>query len=90
MRATSMAIALAATLALPTLATAQSGLPSQPYPSNTTDNAGNPPGAYTAQGKVTNRGPRVTTGQGYNGGMAGPTPMRTYRGHRRSHRTIER
>jgi len=88
MRVTTIAIALTATLALPTLATAQSGLPGKPY--SRTDNAGNAPGAYTAQGQVTNRGPRFTTGQGYYGGTAGPAPMRTYHGHRRSHRIIER
>jgi len=89
MRVTSLAIALAATLALPAVATAQSGFPPKPYPVTTTDNAGNPPpGSYTAQGQVTNRGPRTTTGQGYSG-SAGPAPMRKYH-HRRSHRMMER
>lgn len=86
MRVTSMAIALAATLALPTLAMAQSGLPPKAYAR--TDNAGTPPAASTAQGQVTNRGPRVTTGEGYSGGRAGPAPKRTY--HRRHNRMIER
>jgi len=89
MRVTSMAIALAATLALPTLAMAQSGLPPKPYPSNT-ENAGTPPGAYTAQGAVTNPGPRYTTGEGYYGGRAGPAPMRTYHRYRHGYRMIER
>ena len=83
MRVTSMAIALAATLALPTLATAQSGLPQKPYPR--TDNAANAPGANTAQGQVTNRGPRTTTGQ-----ASEPAPMRTNKSQKRSKRTIER
>src|SRR5262245_18450119 len=61
MRVTTMAIALAATLALPTLATAYAGFPRKDYPP--TDNAANAPGANTAQGQVTNRGPRTTTGQ---------------------------
>ena len=83
MRVTTIAIALAATLALPTLATAQSGFPRKDYPR--TDNAANAPGANTAQGQVTNRGPRTTTGQ-----ASGPAPMRKDKGQRRSHRTIER
>jgi hypothetical protein len=75
-----MAIALAATLALPTLATAQAGLPQKDYPYPRKDNVGTPPGASTAQGQVTNRGrARVTTGEGYSGGRAGPAPKRTHK-----------
>jgi len=87
MRVTSMAIALAATLALPTLATAQSGFPAKPYPRT---DAGPPAGAYTAQGQVENRGPRVTTGEANYGGRAGPAPTRTYHRNRHRHRMMER
>jgi len=83
-----MAIALAATLALPTLATAQSGLPQKDYPR--TDNAGTPPRADTAQGQVTNRGPRFTTGEGYQGGSAGPAPTPAREGKRKPRKMIER
>jgi hypothetical protein len=86
MRVTSMAIALAATLALPTLAMAQAGLPPQPYPR--TDKAGTPPGASKAQGQVTkgqvtNR-PRVSTGE------AGPAPTPAREGKRKPRKMIER
>ena len=85
MRVTTMAIALATTLALPTLAMAQSGFPRKDYPMQA-ENAANAPGANTAQGQVTNRGPRTTTGQA----SPAPAPMRTNKGQKRSHRTIER
>src|SRR5262249_857257 len=56
-----------ATFALPTLAMAQAGLGNQGDTSGTIDNAGNPPGSYSAQGPVTYPGPRYITGQGYYG-----------------------
>jgi len=72
MRMTSMAVALAAILAMPTLALAQVGMENPGDTSGTTNNAGNPPGSYSAQGPVTNQGPRYTTGQGYGGYIGSP------------------
>jgi len=77
MRMTFMAVTLAAILAMPTLALAQVGMENQGDTSGTINNAGNPPGSYTAQGPVTNRRARYTTGQGYIGGYIG-SPPETY------------
>jgi len=73
MRMTSIALAVVATLALPAVATAQTEMGNKGDPSGSSNNAGNPPGANTTQGPVTNpkAAPKATTGTGVGGGTSG-------------------
>ena len=84
MRMTFMAVTLAAILAMPTLALAQVGMENQGDTSGTINNAGNPPGSYTAQGPITYPGAHYTTGQAYAG--SGGVPHRRIHHARRTSR----
>jgi hypothetical protein len=72
MRMKTLAIALVATLAIPALATAQSGRSNMGDTPGSSNNAGNPPGGNTVQGPKTNQGKGgATTGQGVGGSVGG-------------------
>jgi len=71
MRRTSIALAVVATLAIPAIATAQTGTGNKGDPSGSSNNAGNPPGANTTQGPVNNQTKGGSSTTGIGGGTSG-------------------